>query len=245
MVGRYSKNMGYWYYCCSAHEKHYDLENRCQQKKIRGDYLEVYVWSYVLDLLTDRNRFEAALRDAQESERQAAQPKQERLETIYDLIAECEAESEEISAILAQVPKDGLMSRTIKSKITELENRYAGLCEERDQIERELNTQQFTDEDISGGLQFREDVITGMQNPTFEDMRRCLEILRLRVIIQGTEGKLKCIIPAGEISFDLCTLPSICISSSPLICAAIPSLRTRTNFSPLSPSLSNKPMQWL
>ncbi len=229
MVGRYYKNTGTWYYCCHSHEKHYDLESRCQQKKVRGDYLDAYVWEYVLDLWTDRERFEKALYEAQEVERQAVRPKRERLEMINNLIAECEVESEGLSAALAQVSINGLLSQTIKKNITELEKRYADLIRERNETERALNIQQLTNEDIASAMQFREDVILGMQNPTFEDMRRSLDVLRVKVTVKGTEGKVKCIVPIGEVTFDLCTPANTCMFTWRPACTRIPCPGMRMN----------------
>ncbi len=167
----------------------------------------------MLELLTDRERFEKALYDAQDAERQAVKPKQERLETVDKLIAECEVESEGLTAALAQVPKDGVMSRTIKKNIAELEKRYTDLSEERSKIEKVLSNQILTDEDITEALQFREDAIVGMHNPTFENMRRSLEVLRLNVVVKSTQVTIKCLIPVGEVTFDLRTpLSHACIS---------------------------------
>lgn len=209
MSGRYSKNIGVWYYCCSSHDKHYDLESRCPQKKIRGDYLEAYVWDYVLSLWNDKDRYEQALHKAQEIEKQAAQPKRERLDMINNLLAECVVESEKLSTALTQVPADGLLSQTIKKNIHELEGRYSGLIKERTETEQALNSQQLTDEDIANAMRLREDILIGMQNPTFEQMRRYLEFLRVKIVVNGTEGKVRCIVPIEEFTFDLCIPPNL------------------------------------
>ena len=62
-------------------------------------------------------------------------------------------------------------------------------------IEAALGEQPLNDADIEAALQFRADIIDGMQAPTFEDKRRVLELLRVRVNLTEEKAVVTCVIP--------------------------------------------------
>jgi site-specific DNA recombinase len=203
--GGYRGDGTWFYYGCQKHDR-YDKYpgERCPQKRLRGDLLENVVWNKILDLMTDGESYEQALYDAQEEERRALEPKRERLETVNKLLVRCEKEADEL--INTRDTLTGcLMKKVIEQKAVELEKQYASLEQERDELESALNAKALTDEEVTAALKFREDVMTGMLNPTFEDKRFVLEVLRVSVVMTDMQGVLNCIIPVGNIPIDLRT----------------------------------------
>ena len=67
----------------------------------------------MLDLMTDRERFEQGLLDAQALEQESMEPKRERLALIEKLIADCERDAQRLVSSLAELPSSGLIADTL------------------------------------------------------------------------------------------------------------------------------------
>ncbi len=192
------------YYRCGSHYSYMPgLEERtCGEKSVRKEILEEKVWGDVLQLMNDPCEFESRLRRAQEAERIARQPKQERLDAVNRLVEKCKREAEELISVLPSAMQSGLMNQTIQERIAKLEEEHKALVRERDNLVDELKKiQMLTDDEVQAALRFREDVIAGMQNPTFEDKRRILEVLRVRVIVKDQIGTVyyRLLVKQGQI----------------------------------------------
>jgi hypothetical protein len=61
----------------------------------------------------------------------------------------------------------------------------------------------LTDKEVKDMLQYREDVMSGFKNPTFEDKRFYLEQLRIQVVMEGEEATCTCRLPIGARVFKL------------------------------------------
>ncbi len=215
--GEYSK--GYTYYRCSRHASHFaGLEERCSQKAVRADKLEAITWGYVLDLWSNKEKFERKLREAQESERATLHPKQEQLNVILEMIAEDKIKMDNYAELLeeAKRAKNTLAQETYQAKIDELGQRHAKLIERRDELQVAVNSSTLTDEGIAIALQYRDDVTTGMRNATFEDKRRTMELLRVSVIVKDGQARVCCRVPLSERVFALSISCSDSCLSAPL-----------------------------
>ena len=56
----------------------------------------------------------------------------------------------------------------------------------------DLTNHQFTDENINAALQFRQDTMEGIHDPDYACKRRVLELLRVRVMINGEWAQVQC-----------------------------------------------------
>ena len=193
MVGDSHRGRESYWYRCARHGRYFAglEEKQCTEKAARGDVLETVVWEYVLDLWSNRERFEKALRAAQVAEQEAEQPKREQLAIVLEQIAESEAEAAKLADAIKNV-KGGAVGRALQEKIDHLESLYAAQLCKRDELQAALDTNQLTDDSIELALRFREDVVVGMQNPTFEDKRRALEFLRTQVTVKDGKARVKC-----------------------------------------------------
>jgi hypothetical protein len=87
----------------------------------------------------------------------------------------------------------------LKKQIDDVNTRHAALCAERDALIAEIEAGALSDEQIAAMLAtFSEDVITGLQNATFEDKRRALEDLQVKVFIEGEQARVTCRVPVPD-----------------------------------------------
>ena len=64
----------------------------------------------------------------------------------------------------------------------------------------------IAEEDIDCDLHLRDDVMLGLQNPTFEIMMQAFEVIDLRVmVVEGDHVKLTCRQPVGSRVIDINT----------------------------------------
>jgi len=204
-TAKHKKSGTYIYYVCSYRRTHFsDLEERvCHQKIVSGRLLEFGVWEkYVVEVMTDKDKFLQGLLDAQEAMRKAQQPKRDQLALVLDYIKETEAEADEIALALRKA--HGRVAESLQKQQDDINSRYADLCRKCDQLQEELSQNKLTDQEISDALQLREDILAGLQNPTFEDKRRVIERLNVQVTVEGDKVSVKGLIPMA-CSFSLHT----------------------------------------
>lgn len=203
MTGQARK--GYHYYRCSSYVHRFGSleERRCTEKHVRGDVLDRIVWEYVLEMMTsDEESFKQRLLEAQTVEREALQPKQDRLVMIEGLITKCEAEAARQVQALISTP-GGIVGELLRKQIEDTNSQHTALLQERDALRIELEARALTDGQIATALEFREAVMQGMHNPTFEDKRMTLEALQMHVVVHNAQAHIKCRIPLSEKIFDL------------------------------------------
>ena len=66
-----------------------------------------------------------------------------------------------------------------------------------------MNARHLTEERIQAALRFRESVIVGMQNPTFEDKRKTLEMLGVHITVKDERAWVSCVISPDPKSIEL------------------------------------------
>lgn len=176
----------------------------CGRKQVRADVLEEKVWHYIVELMLDRQKFHAALRQAQKDEQNALEPMLEQLAILEKQLAEDEKEANSFAEALLYAP-DGAVRRAIQDKITLFERIHADRIKRCDEIKIELSKQIFSEANIAAADQFRDDVIEGLSNPTFEDKRRTMSVLRVKVEVDAAAKKawVTCLIPAEPRAIDL------------------------------------------
>lgn len=178
------------YYICTANpHKHLQLEKPCREPAVRCEVAEEKVWKHVYDVLSNREKFKADLHRAQQSERDALAPKQERLKIVNGLMADCLKEADDLKAKVKQLG-GGLVGQSLEKDIHDVEQHYAELSKEHDDLQAEIDAHESTEEDLNDLEQFGEDVTNGLENATFEDKRRKLELLQAEVTVKQREAKV-------------------------------------------------------
>jgi len=196
-----SDGCGQRFYRCGKYRFKDMAEDLCKRKQVRADLLEEKVWNYLLGIIKNRAEFEAALHEAQKRERNAQAPKREQLATVIEQIAEDETKAADFADALFQTP-EGTVRRAMQEKIADFEKLHTERIKRRDELEAALGEQPLNDADIEAALQFRADIIDGMQSPTFEDKRRVLELLRVRVNLTEEKAVVTCVIPMDPCVID-------------------------------------------
>jgi len=190
------------YRCNGDHVKRFEQGERCG-KFVWCGVLDPIVWGYVLDVATDPTRFRQLLIEAQQRELDALQPKRERLTMVEGLITQAETEATKLAHALADSPH-GVVGGILKKQIDDVNTRHAALCGERDTLIAEIEAGALSDEQIAAMLAtFSEDVIVGLQNATFQDKRRALEDLQVKVFIEGEQARVTCRVPVPDGVFAL------------------------------------------
>lgn len=176
----------------------------CGRKQTRADGLEEKVWNYLLELMMDKEKFHSALSQAQHAEQEDLEPKREQLAILEKQLAEDAKEASSFADALLYAP-DGAVRKAIQDKITLFEGIHAERIKRRDELERELSKQMFSNESVAAAEQFREDVIAGLLNPSFEDKRRTLELLQVKIEVDAVAKKawVTCLVPAEKRTIDL------------------------------------------
>jgi len=192
---------GHRYYCCSTHAHRYrKLEPRtCFESAVQADLIEYLVWDrFVIEgILADPEELKRKLEAAQSGEFAAAQPKRDRLAVVKDLIEKKERRIRFLMSSFGDDLDDNSQSITdvLREEIKSLGRERDSLIKERDELAGELDQETLSNDEIQAALNYREHVMAGMQNPTFEDKRRALEMFRVEVKISGgvatVTGRLK------------------------------------------------------
>ncbi|MBN2002616.1 MAG: recombinase family protein [Anaerolineae bacterium] len=190
---------GIRYLCCRHSNRYRELEYVCSQKSVKSALVDNIVWRYVLDILTeDADQFENDLRAAQAAEQESLATTQERLEILDRLLTRCESDAANLVNTLSglvtsgDLTADGVMSKVIQERAAALDKQHEALVYERTELQETLQNQHFTDADIAAAMQFRQDVVTGMKEPTFEDKRAIIEILDIRATVMNGIIRVNC-----------------------------------------------------
>ncbi len=196
---------GHHNYRCTSHvHKYRDLgeHSPCTEPSPHGNNLDAIVWDFIVGIMSDEKKFKQALLDAQNAELEAVQPKRDLLATTEELITKCKSNAEKLVRALANAP-GGIVGDTLQQQVDEVNKLYEDLIHQRGALLAELDTQVLTERQIANALAFRETVIEGMKNPTFQDKLQTLEDLDVRVHIHNEQARITCRIPKVEGVIDL------------------------------------------
>ncbi|HEX7593151.1 MAG TPA: zinc ribbon domain-containing protein [Anaerolineae bacterium] len=205
MIGKYRGELKLEdprYYVCQTVNDTW-VERKCKQGTIRARKIETRVWDYVKGLMDNAVEYEHLLREAQRAEVETLAPKQEELETVENMLIDCEQEAAQCAA--AMVKASGAVGRALDGQTREVNARFDALTKRRDELKAELAKRQLDDAAVDAALTFRQDVVAGIQNPTFETKRRVLEILGVQVRLNGTRFWVNFRVGKNRAAFDLQT----------------------------------------
>jgi len=116
-------------------------------------------------------------------------PRQKELEHISALLKDTETEADEIAR--ATTKAKGIIAKKLEQQADEVDRRYEALTARKIELQEALDVE-LTESNIDDLLQFRETVAAGLQNPTFEDKRRWLEILQVTVTVMNRIAIVTC-----------------------------------------------------
>jgi site-specific DNA recombinase len=201
MSGRVYHHNYRYYECTLRNNRYAKLEKQvCNVRAVRADAIEPAVWESIVQLFTNEIELERLLRIAQREELEALDPKQDEYTAIQGMMIDSEREAAEIGQALRRA--SGIVTKSLEKDMQEVNRRYDALCKRCEILQQELSKARLTDNAIQEALQFAEDIRAGIQNADFETKRRNLELLQVRVIVDGRRFYITCLAGAweGEIS---------------------------------------------
>ena len=199
--GRHSRYTHYHYRCPRRYVSGVAAGSElCNEPLVKGGLIECVTWDSIMGLVKDPQKFEEKLRQAQANEAATMQPKQKELEHVIELLKETEKEADEIARATRKVK--GLVGERLQQQADEVDRRYQALTRRKGEIQESLAVE-LTENTIGNLLQFREAVALGLENPTFEDRRRWLEILQTRVTITNGMAVITCRLGGKPLEYNL------------------------------------------
>lgn len=175
------------YFCTKRND--YFGEHKCTEPLVPSEVIEPVTWDYVMGLITNPEKFEHKLRQAQAQEAITMQPKQRELEHVIALLQDTEKEADEIARATPRAK--GIIAAKLEQQADEVDRRYQALTARIAELQEALAFE-LTDSNIDNLLKFRETVAAGLQNPTPEDKRNWLEILQVTVTITNGVAVVAC-----------------------------------------------------
>jgi site-specific DNA recombinase len=185
MVGMGKGNL----YACTRRYNPTGNEEACKEPLVSLGLIECVTWNYIMSLITDSQKFEEKLREAQAQESANMRPKQKELDHVQALLKGTENEAEQIARELHKTK--GIIREKLEQQGEEVNRRYQALTRREAELQEAL-TFELTERNIDNLLEFREAVSVGLENPTFEDKRRWLEILQTKVTVTNGIAVVTC-----------------------------------------------------
>ena len=188
------------YYCTRRHINRMLSGEPCHEPNISSKLIERFTWDYVMGLIADPVQFEHKLRQAQAQEAATMQPKQKELENLIALLNDTEREADIIALEIRKAK--GIIRAKLEQHGEEVDKRYQALTKRKTELE-EVATFELTESTMDNLLEFRKAVEVGLENPTFEDKRRWLEILQVTIAVRERHAVITCRISSKPFVFNL------------------------------------------
>lgn len=222
LVGRTNAHNACRFYLCMA--KYRFVSQHCDRPWLNGATADTVVWDWILGLITDPAGLEDRLRQAQAAALEQLQPKRDEVNHIMAMMTQAESELDENLNLMRGLDPNSLRYKKADNEGQQIEARYIKLAERKAELEAELSAGVISDADIADLVQFRADTEEGLDNPTPQQKRHWLELLKVKVKMSDDyTGVVTCILPVGKGSLDFHTLknmgfnqPGIVVTSPPL-----------------------------
>lgn len=204
LCGRNMAGLSARYYHCSASTVLLNDFRGCKTKAIKADIVETKVIGWIRKLIENPETLEADLREAQRLQLEAIEPKRGQVESIKALIVAAEAELKDNLAMMRGLDENSRRYKLLKLEGDEIEARLTKLEARKAELEGEITAKVIADEDIRDIVIYSRDAKEGLDDPTFEDKRRWIEVLKVQVeLTSQTTAIAKCILPVKPFSLIL------------------------------------------
>jgi site-specific DNA recombinase len=204
----------------------------CTEPLVKGGLIECVTWDYIMGTIKDPVEFERRLRQAQAREAAKMQPKRKELDHVLALLKNTEKEADEIANAAKKVK--GIVGERLQQQADEVNRSYEALTKRKNDLQEALAVE-LTETTIGNLLRYREAVALGLENPTFEDRRRWLEILQTRVTVTNGLAVVTCRLGGKPLEYNLFEketsrsvqfknqepIPAFTITSEPIDLAAV------------------------
>lgn len=185
------------YYRCPTNEAEHWRKRCAYNFSIRQEVLEKAVWDSVKDQLLDRNTLKEEIQRQRDEAAIENERKVKRHKAIEAAIAEVDRK---LGMLLDELLTGGFAKAVINQRKNELMTQRDDLEKEAQRVQDELKSAIITVDEENELLEFAEQLQIRLHNPSFEQKRRVLELLDLRVdVICRDKVKLSGVIGDGLI----------------------------------------------
>lgn len=165
------------YYRCGQTPKN------CGALRTRADTLEAVAWQFILDVFKDEEEYKQQLERAAARQEDERAPKRAERQTLLEEMATTEAHANQIAAAFSLVKQGGIVESNFKAQAAKVDKQYMEQQKRLARIEAELSATALTQGKVDNLLEFRRNVVLGIENPT-DDLKtktfRDLEIMVTR-----------------------------------------------------------------
>jgi site-specific DNA recombinase len=214
------------YYCC--HGKEQRPISLCDMPNYNAKRLEHMVWEWLRRVLLHPDRLAQGLRGKRAELEGANNVVYERLSLLESRIAETQ---NQLSKLLDLYLEGDFTKEILNHRKTELENILSDMIRERTESASYLIPVNLSDENIEVIKSFCSEVRSGLDNATFEDKRRYMELLdvRCKLALENQEkvAYVKCKLEAQRLSVVPTSPSSNTGGTGTTYCAFRPTVRSR------------------
>jgi hypothetical protein len=122
------------------------------------------------------------------------------LDHVIALLKDTEKEADEIAPASRKVK--GLVGERLQKQADEINQRYEALTRRKSKLQQDFAVE-LIENIIRNLLRYREAVAVGLENPTFEDRRRWLEILQTTVTVMTGIAVITCRLGGKPLEYNL------------------------------------------
>jgi hypothetical protein len=179
----------YHYYACNTlTHRHSGIEDRgCKERSVRAEALDQAAWNFALYAKRTYAEFKAMLEEQQEKQRQGFLPVQQRTGQVQKELAEVTQKIQRIAGLMSDTDLPPEAKAEFTQNLVIASRQKESLTQEQEELAQKLTELQelmLSDDDILSVLTTREREIAKLQSATFEEKRRYVEKIDLRVKIK-------------------------------------------------------------
>lgn len=200
-VGCYKNHLKRAYYRCPATDSQY-WRNRCEHRySHRQEILEDAVWEKVYRFILEPGNLLEEIERQRTEASEDVERKTKRLEAVESAISEVDRQ---IGILLDQVLTSGFSQAILDQKKYQLLQKRSDLEARAAQIAGELQLLAITPDEEAELIQFAEEMRGSLGDLSFENKRRILKLIRLRVdVISRAQVKISGVISSEGLFVDL------------------------------------------
>lgn len=196
-TGRYHSTSGNMYYRCPSNDREHWRAGCPTDFSIRCDRLEPAVWNYVTEFLSDPAVMIAEIQNRRNQQAADAQRRQQRIDAVEMSLAKVTGQLSE----LLTMELEGYPAAVINQHKKSLIEQHGDLETELARMRRESSDQDITPELENELKAIAENVAVAMPAMTFEERRRVLDMLRIRIdVIDKDNVKVSGFVSVGFIA---------------------------------------------
>jgi site-specific DNA recombinase len=172
------------YYRCPSNEAEH-WRKRCSYNfSIRQEILEQAVWKTVTDLLLDQNALKEEIGRQRQEASSEAERKQKRIQETDNIIIEIDRKQ---GVLLDELLSGSFSKAIINKRKSELMAKRDDLVNEATRLQNEIKSGTITVDEEVELIEFAKDIKARLESPTFEQKRRVLELINLRIDVLTRE----------------------------------------------------------